>query len=106
MAEEWESDPRLAQSGVKYRCYCGAESDYQREAKLPFMWSIAFVQAGGLHRVLYTCPACTEARPWQSKKQGQVAAAPAPIVDETEAKLEALRSEASARGGRKRGGKR
>ena len=102
MTEEWESDPRLAQSGAKYRCYCGVESDYQREAKLPFMWSMAFVKVGDLHRVLYTCPRCTEERPWQPKKE-QVAAAPAPVVDQTEAKLEALRNEASARGGRKKG---
>lgn len=52
-------DP-LLQSGVKYRCACGAESTYQREAKLPPFWSLDWKVIDGRSWPIFRCAQCHE----------------------------------------------
>ena len=76
------SDEVFLQSGVKYRCACGSESGFAREAKLPPMWSVRWVVFDGRSWPLYRCDRCvgageehhTEAQTleeWREKARGR-----------------------------------
>ncbi len=77
----------LGQSGVRYRCACGVESEYQREAKLPDGWSLAFVVIDGRTWPRHLCGACAPLPAWRQQPTSK---------DESErVKLDRLRAEAS-----------
>ncbi len=88
-------DERLRASGVKYRCACGEESEYQREAKLPDGWSIRFVMHDERSWLQYICAKCVVLPAWRESDKP---------ADATEARLEQLRNEAATkpRGRKKR----
>jgi len=74
----------LLQSGVKFRCACGKESNYQRVNKLPYEWDLRFVLLDGKSVALYLCPDCvTAGRRHETKEQ---------TIEELRAKLTRGRS--------------
>lgn len=91
-------DERLRQSGVRYRCACGAESEYQREAKLPPQWTMEFTVIEDRSWPVFRCPACAVLPAWRgAQKSDDVEAT------QNETRLEELRAQASkGRRGRKK----
>lgn len=98
-------DEALLSSGVRYRCACGAESDWQRDARLPPLWSVAFVMVAATAtavaqtRPRFVCPGCVVLPSWRQQAPSGEATAP---VESEESKLEQLRREASTARRKKR----
>lgn len=62
-------EEKLGASGVLYRCACGAESEYQREAKLPPFWTLSYPTVGDRSYMRFACPACATRAPQEVQKE-------------------------------------